>query len=65
MYRKLKPKLKIHKNINLLAFLFKLPNGLSANYYQGVMEDVTFDDQPLGLWNFVYGENSYVGAVER
>jgi hypothetical protein len=29
------------------------------------MEEVVFDERPMGLWNFVDGENNYVGALER
>ncbi|KAL3869382.1 hypothetical protein ACJMK2_042067 [Sinanodonta woodiana] len=42
-----------------------VPDSLSTVKYIGVMEDVQFDEIPLGLWNFVEGENNYVGAVQR
>jgi hypothetical protein len=29
------------------------------------MEEVVFDERPMGLWNFVDGENNYFGALER
>jgi len=31
----------------------------------GAIEDIEFDDTPLGLWNFEHGENNYKGARER
>lgn len=34
-------------------------------YYNGAMEEVMFDGKPLGLWNFVAGENNFKGAIER
>ncbi|XP_060084831.1 laminin subunit alpha-like [Ylistrum balloti] len=44
----------------------KLPRSvMGSNYYEGAMEGVAFDSQPMGIWNFVYGDNNYVGAVER
>ncbi|XP_060085431.1 laminin subunit alpha-like [Ylistrum balloti] len=45
---------------------FMLPRSvMGSNYYEGAMEGVAFDSQPMGIWNFVYGDNNYVGAVER
>ena len=29
------------------------------------MEELKFDDETLGLWNFVSGENNYEGNMER
>jgi len=42
-----------------------LPPGVSYIFYEGLMEEVVFDERPMGLWNFVDGENNYVGALER
>ncbi|KAK6179097.1 hypothetical protein SNE40_011531 [Patella caerulea] len=42
-----------------------LPENLLRIPYDGVIEDVIFDEQPIGLWNFRNGENNYVGALER
>ncbi|KAK3091660.1 hypothetical protein FSP39_021617 [Pinctada imbricata] len=44
---------------------FRLPAGVTSIFYEGIMEQVEFDDKPMGLWNFVYGENNYLGATER
>ncbi|XP_021350179.1 laminin subunit alpha-like isoform X1 [Mizuhopecten yessoensis] len=38
---------------------------IGSNYYEGAMEGVAFDSQPMGIWNFVYGDNNYIGAIER
>ncbi|XP_063440155.1 laminin-like protein epi-1 isoform X2 [Mytilus trossulus] len=42
-----------------------LPPGIGFGSYQGIMEEVMWDERPMGLWNFVDGENNYVGAQER
>ena len=42
-----------------------LPPGVSYIFYEGIMEEVVFDERPMGLWNFVDGENNYFGALER
>jgi laminin alpha 3/5 len=33
--------------------------------FQGCIEDVKFDDSPIGLWDFVYGENNKQGCEAR
>lgn len=38
---------------------------MDSTYYNGAMEEVMFDGKPLGLWNFVAGENNFKGAIER
>ncbi|XP_061192514.1 laminin subunit alpha-like [Saccostrea echinata] len=43
----------------------RLPNEVESSFYEGVMEEVMFDGKPLGLWNFVDGENNFKGAIER
>ncbi|XP_022314761.2 laminin subunit alpha-like [Crassostrea virginica] len=43
----------------------RLPSNVSSTFYEGGMEEVMFDDKPLGLWNFVEGENNFKGAIER
>ena len=47
------------------CFFPQLPAGVTSIFYEGNMEQVEFDDKPMGLWNFVYGENNYLGAAER
>ena len=51
--------------VNTRFYLFQLPPGVSYIFYEGIMEEVVFDERPMGLWNFVDGENNYVGALER
>lgn len=43
----------------------RLPSPVDSTYYNGAMEEVMFDGKPLGLWNFVAGENNFKGAIER
>ncbi|ESO94906.1 hypothetical protein LOTGIDRAFT_144813 [Lottia gigantea] len=42
-----------------------LPENLLRTPYDGVIEELVFDEQPIGLWNFKDGENNYMGANER
>lgn len=51
--------------LNTRFLLFQLPPGVINIFYEGIMEEVVFDERPMGLWNFVDGENNYVGALER
>lgn len=46
-------------------FYTQLPRPVDSTYYNGAMEEVMFDGKPLGLWNFVAGENNFKGAIER
>lgn len=43
----------------------QLPDSVDSTYYEGVMEEVMFDGKPLGLWNFIAGDNNFKGAIER
>ena len=43
----------------------QLPSDVDSTFYEGSMEEVMFDGKPLGLWNFVEGENNFKGAIER
>ncbi|XP_071119471.1 laminin subunit alpha-like [Haliotis cracherodii] len=42
-----------------------LPSSINGRRYIGVMEDLKFDEQSLGLWNFIMAENNYYGENER
>ena len=33
--------------------------------FEGVLEELTFDGEPLGLWNFAAGKNNFKGANQR
>lgn len=61
--------IKIHTKqiltFNLSYFYTQLPRPVDSTYYNGAMEEVMFDGKPLGLWNFVAGENNFKGAIER
>ena len=49
----------------MLLFFLQISDEVSRVNYVGDMESVEFDEHPMGLWNFVAGENNYVGARER
>lgn len=61
--------IKIHTKIltflTFCIFYTQLPRPVDSTYYNGAMEEVMFDGKPLGLWNFVAGENNFKGAIER
>ncbi|XP_041356694.1 laminin subunit alpha-like [Gigantopelta aegis] len=42
-----------------------VPPSLITYNFIGAMEELKFDDETLGLWNFVSGENNYEGHMER
>ena len=42
-----------------------LQDRLVSTRLDGCMEEVMFDGTPIGLWNFVYGENNYRGCIRR
>ncbi|KAJ8306103.1 hypothetical protein KUTeg_016648 [Tegillarca granosa] len=42
-----------------------VPYGVQRANFEGFIEDIAFDESPMGLWNFLYGENNYMGAIER
>lgn len=44
---------------------FNAPEDLKATSFNGVIEDLRIGDEPVGLWNFVYGEENDEGAQER
>ncbi|XP_012943161.1 laminin subunit alpha isoform X2 [Aplysia californica] len=43
----------------------KIPRDITTQMFEGGMEDLKFDGEPVGLWNFVAGENNYEGEQER
>ena len=49
--------------VNVSAVLVQLP--LTNLHYSGGIEDVWFDGIPIGLWNFVEGENNNHGILSR
>lgn len=51
--------------VTFCIFYTQLPSPVDSTYYNGAMEEVMFDGKPLGLWNFVAGENNFKGAIER
>lgn len=46
-----------------LLFFFQLP--VTTTFFQGSLEDIKFDDDPVGLWNFVDAENNLRGELAR
>ncbi|XP_052778102.1 laminin subunit alpha-like [Mya arenaria] len=38
---------------------------VTRDTYVGIIEDIKFDDNPMGVWNFKEGNNNYKGARER
>ena len=43
----------------------QLGNKLRSQRFEGCVEEVKFDGLPLGLWNFVKGENNYKACMTR
>ncbi|KAH9496293.1 hypothetical protein Btru_018041, partial [Bulinus truncatus] len=43
----------------------EIPNELTRKYFIGGMEELKFDGEPVGFWNFLAGANNYVGQTER
>ncbi|SPP85142.1 laminin subunit alpha [Drosophila guanche] len=44
---------------------FAAPEDITANYFNGDIEDLRIGDENVGLWNFVYGEDNVEGVRER
>jgi hypothetical protein len=44
---------------------FQLGDKVSSTRFQGCIEEVDFDGIPVGLWNFVNGENNMDGCHAR
>lgn len=42
-----------------------LQDRMNTLRFVGAIEDVKFDGVPVGLWDFVYGENNYNGVTPR
>ncbi|PVD23436.1 hypothetical protein C0Q70_16705 [Pomacea canaliculata] len=38
---------------------------VTTTFFQGSLEDIKFDDDPVGLWNFVDAENNLRGELAR
>ena len=38
---------------------------MSYMRFVGCIEDVKFDGLPIGMWDFVRGENNYRGCLSR
>jgi hypothetical protein len=45
--------------------VFQTPPEVIRENLVGSIEDVKFDDTPVGLWNFADGENNKVGEFAR
>ncbi|XP_013408769.1 laminin subunit alpha isoform X2 [Lingula anatina] len=43
----------------------QVPDVVSREKFEGSLEGVTFNNIPIGLWNFESASNNYVGAIER
>ena len=43
----------------------QIPRELTTQNFIGSMEDVKFDGQNVGLWNFENAENNLEGAIEK
>ena len=41
---------------------FQVPVEIQNRQLVGCIEDVSFDDAPVGLWNFILSGNSYRGC---
>ena len=43
----------------------QIADSVTRQSFIGSMEDVKFDDTPVGLWNFGDAENNFVGENAR
>ncbi|XP_055884413.1 laminin subunit alpha-like isoform X2 [Biomphalaria glabrata] len=60
--------LSTHKSIFLVGGvpeIAEVPLELTTEPFNGGMEDLKFDDEPVGLWNFVEAKNNKVGYPQR
>lgn len=44
---------------------FTIDNNVKYSSFEGEIEDLKIGDEPVGLWNFVDGQENYNGAQER
>lgn len=43
----------------------QLPDDITRDRFVGAIERFIWNDYPLGLWNFLEGENNFVGEINR
>ncbi|BFY99968.1 hypothetical protein BsWGS_03008 [Bradybaena similaris] len=43
----------------------RIPRDLITKSFEGGLEDLKFDEENVGLWNFLQGGNNYVGEGQR
>uniref|UniRef100_A0A0B7BNE7 Laminin subunit alpha n=1 Tax=Arion vulgaris TaxID=1028688 RepID=A0A0B7BNE7_9EUPU len=43
----------------------RIPPDITSKSFEGGIEDLKFDEEPIGLWNFLEGDNNYVGENQR
>lgn len=48
-----------------LSFFPQIADPVTRQSFIGSMEDVKFDDTPVGIWNFEDAENNLVGENAR
>lgn len=46
-------------------FTFQVPDTIKYFHFDGCIEEVVFGETPVGLWDFVHGENNFEGCAER
>ena len=49
---------------NVFLFL-QLNTRLKNLHFEGYIEDIKFDGVPVGVWDFIDGENNLYGAKQR
>lgn len=57
--------LQFQHAVNIFHCGFKIPRDLITKSFEGGLEDLKFDEESVGLWNFLQGDSNYVGEGQR
>ena len=55
----------LHTDTAYICLAPQLPSIITSEPLEGGVEEVLFNKQPLGLWNFVAGKDNNEGVIER
>lgn len=44
---------------------YQMPDSIKQSSFEGEIENLRIGDTPVGLWNFIDGDNNNLGAIER